>query len=150
MSFRVLSTHLTLRSSISAYPYFHGHTPRSSKKTNAAIKLHTLLDIQAQLPVFVRVTAACVHDVRILDELIIEAGAYYILDRAYIDFTRLKKIDDAGAFFVICAKKNLQCHRVYSNPVDKSKGVMSDQTIALRCLLLTEPIPGSLAADSLL
>ena len=77
-----------------------------------------------------RVTAACVHDVKILDELIIEAGAYYILDRAYIDFTRLKKIDDAGAFFVTRAKKNLHCHRVYSHPVDKSKGVMSDQTIA--------------------
>ncbi len=112
---------------LSLFPWAHASV---YQKTNAAIKLHTLLDIQAQLPVFVKVTAANVHDVRILDELIIEAGAYYVMDRAYTDFARLKRIDDAGAFFVIRAKKNVHCHRVYSHPVDKSKGVIADQTIA--------------------
>lgn len=128
MSFRVLSTPLTLRSSISVVLWAHA---LGYQKTSAAIKLHTLLEIQVQLPVFVRVTAASVHDVRILDELVLEAGAFYVLDRGYIDFARLKRIDEAGAFFVIRAKKNLHCHRVYSHPVDKGKGVVSDQTIAL-------------------
>jgi IS4 transposase len=101
------------------------------QKTNAGIKLHTLLDVQSQLPVFIRVTAANVHDVRILDDLIIEPGAHYVMDRAYMDFSRLKKIDEAGAFFVIRAKDNLLFHRVYSHVANKSVGIMADQTIVL-------------------
>lgn len=113
---------------LSLFPWARGSV---YQKTSAGIKLHTLLDVPSQLPVTVRVTAANVHDVRILDELILEPGALYLMDRAYLDFVRLKRIDTAGAFFVIRAKHNLRFHRLYSHPVNKPQGVMSDQTIAL-------------------
>jgi len=98
-------------------------------KTSAAVKLHTLLDLQAKIPTFIRVSAANVHDMLILDELVYEAGAFYVLDRGYMDFARLKHIDDSKAFFVIRAKRDLRFIRLASHPVDKATGVMVDQTI---------------------
>ena len=102
---------------LSLFPWAHASV---YQKTSAGIKVHTLLDVHAQLPVVVRVTAANVHDVRLLDNLTIEPGAHYVMDRAYMDFARLKKFDQAGAFFVIRAKENLRCHRLYSQSCQQS------------------------------
>ena len=99
--------------------------------TCAGVKLHTLLDVQSHIPVFARVTAANVGDLRILDELIFEAGAFYVLDRGYTGFTSLKRIDNAGAFFVIRAKRDLRFSRVYSHTRPKIGNVRVDQTITL-------------------
>jgi hypothetical protein len=103
-----------------------GHT-----NTSAGMKLHTLLDLQSKIPVFIRVSAARIHDMYILDELIYEAGAYYVFDRGYMDFARLKKVDLASAFFVIRAKRALRFQRLYSHSVDKAHGIIADQTIRL-------------------
>ena len=103
-----------------------GHT-----KTSAGIKLHTLLDLHTKIPTFVRVSPASVHDLHVLDELVYEPGAFYVLDRGYMDFARLKVIDNAKAFFVIRAKRGLHMHRVYSHPVDKTTGLRADQTVTL-------------------
>jgi Transposase DDE domain/Domain of unknown function (DUF4372) len=100
-------------------------------KTTAGLKLHAQLDLQSNLPVFARVTEASVHEIHILDELVLEPGAFYVIDRGYLDFTRLRRIDQAGAFFVIRAKKNLRFERVTSRTVDKPWGLMVDQTIRL-------------------
>lgn len=99
------------------------------RKNKAAIKLHTLYDVRTLLPTFVHVTAASVHDVRALDELVYEAGAYYLLDRAYIDFERLYTINECKAYFVTRAKRNLQAKRVSSAPSNRAIGVISDQVI---------------------
>ena len=101
-----------------------GHT-----KTNAAIKLHTLLDLHAKIPTFVRISAASMHDMLLLDELVYEPGAFYILDRGYMDFGRLKTIDKAKAYFVIRAKCDLRVSRLYSRAVDKATGLRADQTV---------------------
>ena len=100
-------------------------------RTSAGVKLHTLLDLASNMPTVIRISAASVHDVLMLDELVYQAGAYYVLDRGYMDFARLKDIDNAGAFFVIRAKHDLRFSRLYSKPVDKASGVMADQTIML-------------------
>jgi hypothetical protein len=126
---------------LSLFPWAHASV---YQKTSAGVKVHTLLDVHAQLPVLVRVTAANIHDVRVLDELTIEPGAHYVMDRAYMDFARLKKIDHAGAFFVIRAKENLRCHRLYSHPVNKVLGVMADQTILLDVFRSREDYPDHL------
>ena len=101
------------------------------RKRKAAIKLHTLLDLRGNIPVFIRITDGKVHDVNILDDLIIEPGAIYIMDRGYLDFTRLNKINLSSAFFVTRAKKNTQLRRLYSRTVDKSTGLRCDQTVIL-------------------
>jgi len=98
-------------------------------KTSAGIKMHTLLDLASHMPTVIRVSAASVHDVLMLDELVYEAGAYYVLDRGYMDFARLKRIDNSGAYFVIRAKRDLRFRRVYAQPVNKTSGVVADQTI---------------------
>jgi len=98
-------------------------------KTSAGIKMHTLLDLASHVPTVIRVSAASVHDVLMLDELVYEAGAYYVLDRGYMDFARLKRIDNSGAYFVIRARRDLRFRRLYSQPVNKTSGVMADQTI---------------------
>lgn len=100
-------------------------------KTAAGVKLHTLLDVQSQLPVFARVTEANINDMRILDQLIFEAGAFYVLDRGYTGFTNLKRIDNAGAFFVIRAKRGLRFNRIYSQVASKTERIRVDQTIVL-------------------
>ncbi len=101
------------------------------RKRKAAIKLHTLLDLQGSIPVFIKITDGKVHDVNILDELITEPGSFYIMDRGYLDFTRLYKLNQDRAYFVTRAKSNFKFKRVYSHPVDKSTGLICDQTILL-------------------
>ena len=97
------------------------------RKAKGGIKLHTLYDINTQIPAFLHITAANVHDVKAMDELVYEAGAHYIFDRAYLDFTRLYKIERCSAYFVIRAKSNTKFKRMYSNKVDKLTGVRCDQ-----------------------
>lgn len=97
------------------------------RKNKAGIKLHTQFEISTQLPVFIYFTAANVHDVKAMDFIIYELGAYYIFDKAYIDFLRLFAITKAGAFFVIRAKINLKWRRIYSSKPDKLNGVLLDQ-----------------------
>ena len=101
------------------------------RQRKAAIKLHTLMDLRGNIPCFVRITEGTTHDVGLLDELILEPGAFYIMDRGYIDFARLYTFTQQAAFFVIRAKRNLDYTRRMSRPVDKSTGLRSDQTIVL-------------------
>jgi len=93
--------------------------------------MHTLLDLHGNIPTFIRITDGKVHDVNILDEILIEAGAFYVMDRGYIDFQRLHAFTLSSAFFVVRAKGNVVLQRRYSHPVDKSTGVRSDQTVLL-------------------
>ena len=101
------------------------------RRAKAAVKLHTLLDLRGSIPAFIDITHGKVHDVTVLDQLIYEVGAYLIMDRGYLDFARLYRLQQAAAFFVIRAKGNLQFRRRYSHPIDKRSGVRSDQTIVL-------------------
>src|SRR5256712_1355340 len=101
------------------------------RRCKAAIKLHTLLTLQGNFPTVVIITPGSVHDVNILDQLIYEAGSFYIMDRGYLDFARLHRIQQHSAFFVTRAKKNFRCQRRYSHPVDKSTGLRFDQTVVL-------------------
>lgn len=99
----------------------------SFRKTKAGIKLHTQIDLRGPIPTCIHVTEAKLHDVRWLDDLVFEPGAIYVMDRGYMDFSRLAKIDAAGAFFVTRAKTNLRFSRYRSTPVDQSVGLRSDQ-----------------------
>jgi hypothetical protein len=101
------------------------------RRTKAGVKLHTLLDLRGNIPSFIRITNAIVHDVNILDVLVPEPGSYYVMDRGYLDFARLYRFEQEHAFFLIRAKSNLRCHRLYSRPVDKTTGLICDQTIVL-------------------
>ena len=101
------------------------------RKTKGAIKLHTLLDLRGNIPSFISITDGKVHDVNILDELIPEAGATYLMDRAYLDFKRLYRMHQSLSFFVTRTKRNTGVRRLYSNTVDKSSGLRCDQTILL-------------------
>jgi len=102
------------------------------RRKKGAIKMHTLLDLRGNIPSTVIVTPGRVHDVNILDDLLLETGAIYIMDRAYLDFSRLYGIHKAAAFFVTRAKSNLNFRRLYSHPKDEGAGIKSDQTIVLR------------------
>ena len=104
------------------------------RQRKAAVKMHTLLDLHGNIPTFIRVTSGAVHDVNILDEIMPEAGAFYVMDRAYIDFQRLYVFTLSSAFFVVRTKSNVLLERRYSHPVDKSTGVLSDQTVILSSL----------------
>src|SRR3990167_8245919 len=112
------------------------------RSTKAAVKLHTLLDLRGSIPTFIHVSDGTLHDVNVLDLLIIEAGAFYIMDRGYLDFERLYALDQAGGFFVTRAKRNLDARRVYSSPVDRSSGLICDQTIALNGFYAAKHYPG--------
>jgi uncharacterized protein DUF4372/DDE family transposase len=101
------------------------------RSTKAAVKMHTLLDLRGNIPSFIFISDGKMHDVNILDELLPEAGAFYIMDRGYLDFERLARLDDAGSFFVTRAKSNLKARRRYSHPVDRSSGLICDQTVVL-------------------
>ena len=114
------------------------------RKHKAAIKLHTLLDLRGSIPSFIQITEGKVHDVNALDELIPEPGSFYIMDRAYLDFERLYLFHQALAFFVIRSKTNLKFRRLYSHPVDKSTGILSDQTIMLTTFYSAEGYPEKL------
>jgi len=101
------------------------------RSTKAAIKLHTLLDLRGSIPSFIFISDGKLHDVNILDQLTPEAGAFYVMDRGYYDFERLACFHDAGSFFVIRAKSNLKAQRRYSHAVDRSTGLICDQTVVL-------------------
>jgi hypothetical protein len=101
------------------------------RRRKAAVKMHTLLDLHGNIPTFIRVTSGDVHDVNLLDEIMPEAGAFYVMDRGYIDFQRLFVFTLSSAFFVVRTKSNVLLERRYSHPVDKSTGVRSDQTVIL-------------------
>ncbi len=101
------------------------------RQTKAAIKLHTLLDLRGAIPTFIHISDGKLHDVNVLDILIPEAGAFYVMDRGYLDFERLFRLHQAKSFFVTRAKWNMDARRLYSAPTDRSKGVICDQTIAL-------------------
>jgi len=114
------------------------------RKNKGGIKLHTLFEITTQIPVFVHVTAATVNDVNAMDVIPYESYAYYIFDRGYVDFTRLKVITDHSAYFVIRAKSNLRFRRMYSNKVDKSTGVICDQIGKLTGFYVSKQYPDKL------
>ncbi len=101
------------------------------RKTKSGVKIHTLLDLQSLIPRFIKITTAAVHDVNILDQLVLKPGAFIVFDRAYIDYKRLYKLTQDGAFFITRAKSNLQSRRVYSHKVDKISGILHDQTVKL-------------------
>jgi transposase len=101
------------------------------RQTKAAIKLHTLMDLRGSIPVFISITEGSIHDVNILDQIAFEAGSIYVMDRGYVDFCRLHRIDQARAFFVTRAKSNLRFYVSRSNPIDRSTGLRCDQVIGL-------------------
>ena len=102
------------------------------RKTKAAVKLHTIIDLQGSIPVFISITDGSVHDVNILDQIVFEPGSIYVMDRGYVDFSRLYRIHQAGAFFVTRAKSNMAFYVSKSRPVDKTTGLRCDQTIGLK------------------
>jgi len=101
------------------------------RSTKAAVKMHTLLDLRGNIPSFIHISDGKLHDVHALDMLVPEAGAIYVMDRGYVDFGRLYRLHQAGAFFVTRAKSNLDAHRLYSAATDRTSGVIADQTITL-------------------
>ena len=101
------------------------------RATKAAVKMHTLLNLRGAIPSFLHISDGKLHDVNVLDLLIPEAGAIYVMDRGYLDFERLHVLHQAGAFFVTRAKSNLDARRLYSAPTDRASGIICDQTIAL-------------------
>ncbi len=114
------------------------------RKTKAAVKLHTLLDLRGSIPVFIWITDGKIHDVNVLDHLIPEPGAIYIMDRAYLDFKRLYQMHQAGAIFVIRSKTNTGLRRLYSHKVDKTTGVKYDQTVVLTGFYSSKDYPDKL------
>ena len=101
------------------------------RTTKSAVKMHTLLDLRGNIPSFIHISDGKLGDVKVLDILVLEPGAFYVMDRGYLDFERLYAMHQAQAFFVTRAKSNTQFRRVYSAPVDRSTGIICDQTIAL-------------------
>jgi hypothetical protein len=110
---------------LSLFPWAH------FRSTKAAVKMHTLLDLRGNIPNFIHISDGKLHDVHALDMLVLEAGAIYVMDRGYVDFARLYRLHEAGAFFVTRAKSNLNARRVYSAATDRTTGIIADQTIAL-------------------
>jgi len=101
------------------------------RQHKGAVKMHTLLDLRGNIPTFIGITDGSVHDVNMLDEIVPEVGAFYVMDRAYVDFERLYVFTLSAAFFVVRTKSNILLQRRYSHPVDKTTGVRSDQTVFL-------------------
>ena len=114
------------------------------RRRKAAIKLHTLIDLRGNIPCFIRMTEGKTHDVQALDHLPIEPGAFYVMDRGYVDFARLYRFETAKAFFVIRAKKNMDFAACESRKVDKTTGLRCDQTITLRGVKSSEDYPDRL------
>jgi len=115
----------TIELCLSLFPWAH------FRPTDSSIKMHTLLDLRGSIPAFIRITTAMKDDVSILDQIVYQPGAYYVMDRGYLDFDRFYRLHLAGAFFVTRAKRNLDARRLYSSPADKQRGIVADQTIAL-------------------
>jgi len=122
------ATTIDLCLSLFPWAYFRRH--------KGAVKLHTLLDLRGNIPTVIIITHGLIHDVHLLDKLTFESGAFYVMDRAYLDFPRLHRLHLASAFFVTRARKRFDCRRLYSSPVDRTTGVMSDQIITLN-----NPVP---------
>jgi len=111
------------------------------RSTKAAVKMHTLLDLRGAIPAFIHISDGKMHEVNVLDFLPVEAGAFYVMDRGYLDFARLYKLHQAGAFFVTRAKRGMDARRVYSAPTDRGAGVICDQTIALNGFYVSKDYP---------
>lgn len=114
------------------------------RKSKAAIKLHTLLDIRGNIPTFIHITDGKVHDVNVLDLFVFEPGSFYIMDRAYLDFSRLYSMNEQRSFFVLRAKSNLKFRRIYSHPIDKATGLKCDQTIVVTGISTSKQYPEKL------
>jgi len=114
------------------------------RSTKAAIKLHTLIDLRGNIPSFIHISDGKLHDVNVLDELLPEPGAFYVMDRGYVDFERLHRLHLAGAFFVTRAKSNLKAKRRYSRGVDRNTGLICDQTITLTVFYSKSGYPDAL------
>jgi hypothetical protein len=114
------------------------------RKRKGAVKLHTLLDLRASIPTTVMITPAAVHDVNVMDELFWEPGAIYVMDRGYLDFSRLYRIHQDSAFFVTRAKRNFRFQRLYSRRVKKSAGLRCDQTVVLSGFYAQKDYPDKL------
>jgi Transposase DDE domain/Domain of unknown function (DUF4372) len=114
------------------------------RKHKAAVKMHTLLDLHGNIPTFIGITDGSVHDVNILDEILPEAGSFYVMDRGYIDFGRLYGFTLSSAFFVVRTKENVLLQRRYSHPVDKTTGVRSDHTVILAAINSAKAYPDTL------
>ena len=114
------------------------------RSTKAAVKLHTLLDLRGAIPTFIHISDGKMHEVNVLDMLPIEAGAFYVMDRGYLDFARLYKLHQSGAFFVTRAKRGMNARRVYSAATDRTAGVMCDQRIALNGFYVAKAYPEQL------
>ena len=114
------------------------------RKHKAAVKMHTLLDLHGNIPTFIRITDGQVHDVKLLNEIMPEPGAFYVMDRGYIDFQRLFVFTLSAAFFVVRTKSNVLLQRRYSHAVDKSTGIRSDQTVILTSFESASAYPDAL------
>ena len=114
------------------------------RKRKAAVKMHMLLDLRGNIPTFISITDGKVHDVNILDYLIPEPGSFYIMDRAYLDFSRLNELNEHFAYFVIPSKRNTRFRRLYSHKVEKSTGLRCDQTVVLTGINSSDHYPGKL------
>ncbi|WP_347888342.1 IS4 family transposase [Nitrosomonas europaea] len=114
------------------------------RTTKAAVKLHTLLDLRGNIPAFVHISDGKTHEVNVLDILAFEAGAFYVMDRGYLDFSRLFALHQAGAFFVTRAKRGMDARRVCSMPVDRSTGIICDQRISLNGYYISKDYPEQL------
>jgi hypothetical protein len=120
------------------------------RKQKAAVKMHTLLDLHGNIPTFISITDGTVHDVNILDEIMPEAGAFYVMDRGYVDFERLYIFTLSSAFFVVRTKSNVLLQRRYSHPVDRTTGVRSDHTVILTAFGSASAYPDNLRRVSYL
>jgi hypothetical protein len=114
------------------------------RKHKAAVKIHILMDLRGSIPCFIRITEGCVHDVNILDELVLEAGSFYVMDRGYIDFARLYTFTQNLSFFITRAKDNLDYRRLYYRKVDKTTGLRCDQSITLKGYYASKDYPAVL------
>jgi hypothetical protein len=111
------------------------------RKAKAAVKLHTLLDLRGSIPAFIHISDGKMHEVNVLDILVLEPGAFYVMDRGYVDFARLFQMHQAGSFFVTRAKSNMNARRVYSAKVDRTSGIICDQSIALNGHYISQDYP---------
>ena len=114
------------------------------RSAKAAVKLHTLLDLRGNIPAFIHISDGKTHEVNVLDMLTFEAGAFYVMDRGYLDFGRLFALHQAGAFFVTRAKRGMDARRVYSMPADRSTGIICDQRIMLNGFYISQDYPEQL------
>ena len=114
------------------------------RRNKGAIKLHTLLDLRGNIPTFIHISDGKLHEVNTLDILPLEAGAFYVMDRGYLDFTRLQTISNHSAFFVIRSKSNLKYRRIYSHQIDRTTGLICDQSIMLTGFYQSKNYPNKL------